>query len=136
MIHEDKDILRHTAHIEHPVFWQHLRSCSRCLCRRCHIQHEHGWDGADLFRVNTYWSVALDEAGKCGNVLPAEVAPAQALARYVRSEEAHHPRVALWLYSKGLYHGSAYAHVDTTYNIGGDHFERCPMKAGQFGIRR
>ena len=24
MIHEDKDILRHWAHIEHPVFWQTL----------------------------------------------------------------------------------------------------------------
>ena len=124
MIHEDKDILRHWAHIEHPVFWQTLAKLFTMPLQAVpYPAREHGWDGADLFRVNTYWSVALDEAGKCGNVLPFEVAPAQALARYVRSEEAHHPRVALWLYSKGLRTmDQLHAHVDTTYNIGGDHF--------------
>ncbi len=124
MVHENKNMLRHWAHIEHPGFWKELSIyLTSPLQEVPYPARETGWDGSKEFRENTYWSEVLDEAGKCGNLVPFEVAPARFLARYAQGEVECHPRVGLWLCARGRRTmKQLHAHIEHAYNISGDCF--------------
>lgn len=124
MVHENEHMLRHWAHIEHPEFWQELAIYLTSPVQPVpYPARETGWDGSKEFRERRYWSEVLDEAGKCGNLVPFEVAPARCLARYAQQEGVHHPCVDLWLCSRGLRTvEQMHAGIDKTYIIAGGEF--------------
>ena len=74
------------AHIEHPAFWREVVS---------------------LLKTNDksggYSKTMLQHAGWAGNLVPFEAMPLEKVEDYSLSGKTCHPRVALWLHSKGFW---------------------------------
>lgn len=78
--------LKQWGHIEHPAFWREVASLLA-------TNDKSGGYSQDL----------LQHAGWAGNVVPFEAMSLEKVEDYSLSGKTCHPRVALWLHSKGLW---------------------------------
>ena len=77
---------RQWGHIEHPTFWKEVTSMLE-------IKDTAAVESQKLLR----------QAGWAGNVIPFEAMPLAQVEAYSLSKQTCHPRVALWLQSRGLW---------------------------------
>lgn len=127
MVHDDKHILLQWAHIENRDFWNELRFVFTQPLQP--IAGMNGWDGGEGHRMHVYWQTTLEEAGRCGNLAPFDVAPQKMLLFYAHARQSVHPEVGLWLLSKGLTTwAELHALVDAAYTISGSGFGTHPVQ--------
>ena len=101
--------LKQWGHIEHPAFWREV---------------------ASLLEANDksggYSQALLQHAGWAGNLVPFEAMPLEKVEDYSLSGKTCHPRVALWLHSKGLWQNEHLVPSLGNWN------DFCPLQGGYF----
>lgn len=96
-MYEELEIAERWARVDHLDFWKELGRVFEKEAGK-----ETSLETAFTAAWEAPWATILKAGGECGSLAPFQVAPPDALAQYAQSVVMPHPRVGLWMVSKGL----------------------------------